>query len=114
MLTEIVRRSSLRAEDFRSEMRDKFDYYPLVRKQPIGPAGMVDATPYLAFAEQFKSVFRGDRSTAGQRKEQKEMKTLSLDTTLLDEFFTVLCRALDRLGKDLLPFYLSEKSTSYE
>jgi len=114
MLSEIIRRSPLRAEDFRAEMRDKFDYYPLVRKQPIGPAGMVDNTPYLAFAEQFKGVFSSNRSTTGQRKEYEEMKTPPLDTALLDEFFMVLCRALDRLGDDLLPFYLSEKSTAYE
>jgi hypothetical protein len=114
MLSEILRRSPLRAEDFRVEKRDKFDYYPLVRKQPIGPAGMVDATPYLAFAEQFKSVFRGNQYTIGQRKEQEEMKTPTLDPVLLDEFFTVLCHALDRMGKDLLPFYLREKSTAYE
>jgi hypothetical protein len=114
MLSEVIRRSPLRAEDRRPEKRDKFDYLPLVRKQPIGPAGMVDAKPYLAFAEQFKSVFRGNQYTLGQRKEQEEMKTPPLDPNLLDEFFTILCRALDRMGKDLLPFYGREKSNAYE
>lgn len=114
MLSEVLRRTPLRAEDFRREVRDKFDYRPLVRNQPIGPTGMVDGTPYLAFAEQFKGVFRGNQRDAESRKEQEEMKTPPLDTAVLDEFFMILCHTLDRLGDDLLPFSLREKSTAFE
>lgn len=37
-----------------------------------------------------------------------------VDTAKLDEFCGLLFRALDRLGGDLLPLFLSERPTSYE
>jgi len=37
-----------------------------------------------------------------------------VNTTELDQFCEILFRALDRLGGDLLPLFLSERPTSYE
>src|SRR5262249_6820355 len=114
MLSEILRRTPMRRKDFRQGKRDKFAYHPLAVKSTIGPAGMIDGTAYLTLAQQFKVLFTRKVAESDPGEEHEEMMEQPLDTAHLDDFCEILFRALDRMGEDLLPFYLSEPPTAYE
>lgn len=115
VLSEILRRSPRRREDFQAPKRDTFQYYSLAGPQTIDATKTVDGTAYL----QLLKEIRDTKGSSRNEKRGGDTMPKTVDTKLLDEFCVILFRALDSLsggigGTDFLPFFLDERPNAYE
>ena len=103
VFSDVLRKSPIRGGDDYKNFR-----YKRLSVDFVPGMGVVDGTEYLALVEHLTC------RTRFNHRSQEEDQMAKLRTAELETFSILLFRALDRLGGDLLPFFLSKRPSAFE